>query len=845
MKALLIINLITFVCLSGATISLADTTPRAKRDDRNTSTKSAQIGFSTIIVNGRALTGPNSSAQTRDGRLLIPIASLARALGDAVSVSPTYQTISVNRQNGVTALFDFTRRQVSENGSVVLSTSNWGAIIFTPNVEEIMLPVEIASALFDVSIRFDRQKNVVYVSRGIVGAVTNQKIKRSFAELYLAEYEYNLNRYSSANSLNLTLDATGRLGDGRFHFLVNSSSSSLYKFSPRNFSFNLDRPNGQRFIAGDFGTGSSLQLLTANIRGGLASASVGNFTVAAFGGRSYSGTFARDVNPDVSAVPRSQFSYDTSVFGVSVTTKPFDSGTFKPLTLSAGAIRFGGVSRSGTAASTSANFAGRRLQFQADFGIGTFKGKSLNDQSVNGTGIAVDVAASYQAARNLAFQGRYAHVGTNFLAPQSGVREPSVVKAAGASWSPVRWLTATVNASTTRQPNVTGRAESFIATAFAISPGGTKPQFYISHTQSSSRSYRKGEFTLVNFSKSFHRERLFFNATRVKNIGPASVNVQIGTAFLLNEKNTLEISQGIASHKTYNGQAEWRTDRLFGNRLNLTAGVGYSYAQTSGFRTYEKLTASLNLPRSTSLQISYFQNSGGPTLLVRVRGSLFRKHNAPAYLDASQGTVNQYGNITGRVYQDLNANGKYDAGIDNPQSAIKVRVDGNRYVETDANGLFSFEAVQSGEHKIYVDLLSVRADLTLLDGGSHDIILQPGNHTQLDFRLVRTGRISGRVWLDLNENGKFDDGETPLADIRIVTSSGRDTLTDADGYFVIGDLAPGEHVILIDEKTLPEKTKVGLAPRAMQVYPGSETGDVDLAVIMIPAEVKHFGLKTN
>jgi len=180
-----------------------------------------------------------------------------------------------------------------------------------------------------------------------------------------------------------------------------------------------------------------------------------------------------------------------------------------------------------------------------------------------------------------------------------------------------------------------------------------------------------------------------------------------------------------------------------------------------------------------------------------------------------------------------------------PQSAIKVRVDGNRYVETDANGLFSFETVQSGEHKIYVDLLSVRADLTLLDGGSHDITLQPGNHTQLDFRLVRTGRITGRVWLDLNENGKLDEGETPLADVRVVTSSGRDTLTDADGYFVIGDLAPGEHVILIDEKTLPEKTKASLAPRSMQVFPGRETGDVDLAVIMIPAEVKHFGLKTN
>ena len=70
-------------------------------------------------------------------------------------------------------------------------------------------------------------------------------------------------------------------------------------------------------------------------------------------------------------------------------------------------------------------------------------------------------------------------------------------------------------------------------------------------------------------------------------------------------------------------------------------------------------------------------------------------------------------------------------------------------------------------------------------------------------------------------------------------------MTDADGYFVIGDLAPGEHVILIDEKTLPEKTMAGSKPIAMPVYPGRETSDVNLAVIMIPAEVKHFGTKVN
>ena len=87
--------------------------------------------------------------------------------------------------------------------------------------------------------------------------------------------------------------------------------------------------------------------------------------------------------------------------------------------------------------------------------------------------------------------------------------------------------------------------------------------------------------------------------------------------------------------------------------------------------------------------------------------------------------------------------------------------------------------------------------------------------------------------------------ESPLADIRIVTASGRDTLTDSDGCFTIGDLAPGEHTLLIDERTLPEKTIAASRPVAVQVFAGRETGDVLLVAIPLPAEVRHFTSKTQ
>ena len=104
---------------------------------------------------------------------------------------------------------------------------------------------------------------------------------------------------------------------------------------------------------------------------------------------------------------------------------------------------------------------------------------------------------------------------------------------------------------------------------------------------------------------------------------------------------------------------------------------------------------------------------------------------------------------------------------------------------------------------------------------------------------MRTGRVSGVVWLDLNENGRIDETERPLPDVRVVTGSGRDTLTDGNGYFIIGDLPPGEHILLLDEKTIPEQTKSALGSQTIKVTAANET-TTTFPVTNIPAQIKKF-----
>jgi hypothetical protein len=815
-------------------------------------------GFAAVIVNGRKLTGPNSSALRRDGRLMVPLAAIARSLGDAIATDPSNKSISVRRQTGSTAGFDARLGQVRENGSLVLTVSNAGDIIFSPNAEELMLPAEIVAALLDVSIRYDSDRNAVIISRGEGAQPTaaSTRDQRPF-DLYQLDYEYDLDRYSGGSQQSLVLRGAGRLADGRFTFLSNSTAQSLSTVALRTGTFNFERPNGQRFMAGDIGTGTNLEFLSATLRGASVSAPVGGAVVTAFGGRSYSGILFPGADPllqpiqaiqaqPVAAVQplvRNAFNFDTNIFGfyASTETAARRTGT-NPFSFSGGAMRFSGAGRSGDLVSGSVDYDTSRLQLQGEFGYGRFAGQRADQASFNGYGAAVDLSGTFRLTDDLAVQGRYTNIGENFLSPQSGLREPVALKAGGVTWSPGKWFSASVNASDARRPGVDTQNNRYVTAAFAITPPLNRlPRFYFSHTQSSTGLLRSAAFTMLTASKDFSRWRIFLNATRTQMLGPAALGAQLGAAFTINDKNSFEVSQGAGSFGALNGQFDWHTTGLLKNRLTFSAGGGYNYSKSPGYTAFERFSASVVLPRQTSLQLNYVQTNAGPTLLVSLRGTLFHKREGQVFLDSPVTEMNSFGKVSGRVYQDVDLNGRFDPGVDLPQAEVKVRVDGNRYVVSDANGIYNFDSVSAGDHRVYLDLLSVRADLTFLDADARTATIAAGRGSTFDFRLVRTGRISGRVWLDTNENGKFDEGETPLADVRVTTASGRDTLTDIDGSFSLGDLPPGDHIILLDEKTLPEKTMAELKPRSATALPGRETSDILLPVIAIPAEVKHFG----
>ncbi|HJT30028.1 MAG TPA: hypothetical protein VJ784_21605 [Pyrinomonadaceae bacterium] len=798
---------------------------------------------SIIIVNERALVGPNSAAQLRGGRLFLPVATIAIALGDTLSSNSTQRIVTTRRQNGTTAVFNAPLNEVRENGTLILTVSGTADLVFPPTPNELMLPAEIVAALLDVVVRRDESQAIVVSRKGVQADTIRTGAKHAPWQIFQIEYDYNFSHYTTSGDHSLVLRGTGRVGDARLSFIANSSVSTPFNSSRGNLlggTIRLDRPNGQSFVGGEFGTGTDLTFLTAALRGGLVQLPFHRVRLDFFGGQTTSGISETLPLDNLTQNPFSALAvrYDTKIFGALATTATY--GPRQPeFTFSAGAMHFDRANRKGNTLTGGMKYMSGLNRFEADVAVGQFSGIDRNGNQVNGSDLAVNLTGSYRLTEQLIAQGRYAYVGPTFLSPQSGLHQPTSLTAAGLSWQPRRWVTAAINASTATTPGLLGRFNRYVTATVSLAPDNAMPSLFISHTQSGNEQLRNSAFTLITATKKFQRWYMFVNGSRVKTFGDSVLNVQAGGNIKINESNTLEVSQSLGSRGFLSGIATWQMSNLFHDRLSFSGGLGYTRSDSAAFHTSQHLSAFVKLPRNSTVQLSYLRTQTGTTALLSLHGLFFSNKRAERAINGPLAELNSYASVYGRVYQDVNLNGRYDPGVDQPQANARVRVDGNRYVVSDAAGNFRVDSVARGEHAVYLDLLSVRADLTLLDQTQQQITLESTRDVIVDFRVVRTGRISGIVWFDTNENGRFDEGEQPLPDVRVVTGSGRDTLTDDKGYFIIGDLPPGEHILLLDEKTIPEQTRSISGSQTIKVAAGAETSTL-FPVTTLPAQIKKF-----
>jgi protocatechuate 3,4-dioxygenase beta subunit len=174
------------------------------------------------------------------------------------------------------------------------------------------------------------------------------------------------------------------------------------------------------------------------------------------------------------------------------------------------------------------------------------------------------------------------------------------------------------------------------------------------------------------------------------------------------------------------------------------------------------------------------------------------------------------GHIQGRVFGDLNGNGKEDAG-ESGIAGMSVRIDDKRSVITDSKGDFTFGSLQPGDVDVELTSEDLGVKLRASNPTQQHVSLSARHTVNLAFGLTSSGFAAGRVFNDLLLTGEQAAGVAPgLPGVKIILqraeaaadSKPLTQVVDGDGLYEFRNIAPGKYLLEIDTATLPANFRV-------------------------------------
>lgn len=96
-----------------------------------------------------------------------------------------------------------------------------------------------------------------------------------------------------------------------------------------------------------------------------------------------------------------------------------------------------------------------------------------------------------------------------------------------------------------------------------------------------------------------------------------------------------------------------------------------------------------------------------------------------------------------------------------------------------------------------------------------------------------SGRLSGVVYLDANENGRLDAGEAGAPNVTVILDGRFSVRTDSNGRFDFQAVAAGHHVITVQTDNLPLPWTLTNSGRTEVEVSTRERAEVDIGALRL------------
>jgi len=147
--------------------------------------------------------------------------------------------------------------------------------------------------------------------------------------------------------------------------------------------------------------------------------------------------------------------------------------------------------------------------------------------------------------------------------------------------------------------------------------------------------------------------------------------------------------------------------------------------------------------------------------------------------------------VTGLVFNDLNGDGKFQNG-EPGVGKVKLSLENGENARTSSSGVYTFSNAMAGPHTMTLAVTSLPEGYLPAIAPKKTFTLFEGVRYELPFPLQAKRTVTGRVFIDTDQNGFLDAKDTPLANIS-VSLGGLKTASDKDGWYLFDDIAPGDY----------------------------------------------------